>query len=38
VPKDDPKFQGLLNKKEGTVYPDISAKLPGVELEEEEQG
>jgi hypothetical protein len=38
VPKDDSEFQGLLHKKEEAVYLDISAKLPGVELEEEEQG
>jgi hypothetical protein len=38
VPKDDPEFQGLLDEREETaVYPDISAKLPGVELEEEER-
>jgi hypothetical protein len=38
VPKDNPKFQGLLDKKEEAVYPNISAKLSGVELKEEEQG
>jgi hypothetical protein len=38
VPKDDTEFQGLLNKKEEAVYPDISVKLPGVELKKEEQG
>ncbi len=31
VPKDDPKFQGLL--EEPAQYPDILAELPGVELE-----
>jgi hypothetical protein len=31
VPKDDPEFQGLL--EEPAQYPDIPAKLPGVELE-----
>jgi hypothetical protein len=36
VPEDDPEFQGLLNKKEEVVYPDISPELPEVELEEEE--
>jgi hypothetical protein len=36
VPQDDPDFQGLLdNKEEEAVYPDISAELPGVELEED---
>jgi hypothetical protein len=36
VPKDDPDFQGLLdNKEEEAIYPDISAELPGVELEED---
>ncbi len=35
VPEDDPKFQGLLDKNdEMAVFPDISAELPGVELEE----
>ena len=38
VPEDDPKFQGLLDENKHTaVYSDISAKLPGVELEEDEQ-
>ncbi|KAL3796182.1 hypothetical protein ACHAW5_005865 [Stephanodiscus triporus] len=38
VPEDDPEFQGLLDENKDTaVYPDISAKLPGVELEEDEQ-
>ena len=38
VPEDDPKFQGLLEETEDTaVYPDISAELPGVLLEEHEQ-
>jgi len=38
VPEDDPDFQGLLDEDEGTaVYPDISAELPGVELEAEER-
>ncbi len=37
VPKDDPEFQGLLEDKgEMAAYPDISAKMPGVELKEEE--
>jgi hypothetical protein len=38
VPEDDPDFQGLLDEDKGTaVYPDISAELPGVELEAEER-
>jgi hypothetical protein len=38
VPEDDPDFQGLLDENEDTaVYPDVSAELPGVELEAEEQ-
>ena len=38
VPKDDPDFQGLLDENEDTaVYPDVSAELPGVELESEER-
>ncbi len=38
MPKDNPDFQGLLhNKEEEAIYPDISAELPGVELEEDEQ-
>jgi hypothetical protein len=36
VPEDDPKFQGLLKDKEEAAYPDISAELPGVELESKE--
>jgi hypothetical protein len=37
VPKDDPEFQGLLEDKvKMAAYPDISAKMPGVKLEEEE--
>ena len=35
VPKDDPNFQGLL-KDDKAPFPDISAELPGVPLEEEE--
>jgi hypothetical protein len=31
---DNPAFQGLL-KEEEAVYPDITAELPGVPLEEE---
>jgi hypothetical protein len=34
VPADNPAFQGLL-KEEEAVYPDITAELPGVPLEEE---
>ncbi len=38
VPEDDPDFQGLLDENKGTaVYPDVSAELPGVELEVEER-
>jgi hypothetical protein len=38
VPEDDPEFQGLLDiEEEMEVYPDISAELPGVDLEEDEQ-
>ncbi len=37
VPEDDPEFQGLLDDEEEAAYPEISAKLPGVELEEEER-
>jgi hypothetical protein len=38
VPEEDPDFQGLLDENEGTaVYPDVSAELPGVELEAEER-
>jgi hypothetical protein len=37
VPEDNPEFQGLLDDKEETTYPEISAELPGVELEEEER-
>jgi hypothetical protein len=36
VPEDDPKFQGLLEDKEEAAYPNISAELPGVELESKE--
>ncbi len=38
VPEDDDDFQGLLEDEvEGAPYPDISAELPGVELDEEER-
>ncbi len=38
VPEDDPEFQGLLDENENTaVYPNISAELPGVTLEEQER-
>ena len=38
VLKDDPDFQGLLDESDDTaVDPDVSAELPGVELESEEQ-
>ena len=37
VPEDDPDFQGLLDENDGTAaYPDVSAELPGVELESED--
>ena len=35
IPEDDPDFQGLLEDDEAP-FPDISAELPGVPLEEEE--
>ncbi len=35
VPEDDPDFQWLLEEDEAP-FPDISAELPGVPLEEEE--
>jgi hypothetical protein len=35
VPEDNDKFQGLLEEEEAT-FPNISAKLPGVEFEAEE--
>ena len=38
IPEDDPDFQGLLDETDDTaVYPDVSAELPGVLLEEQEQ-
>ena len=38
VPEDDDDFQGLLeDEAEAAPYPNISAELPGVELNEEEQ-
>jgi hypothetical protein len=38
VPEDDDDFQGLLEDEvEAAPYPDISAELPGVELDEEER-
>ena len=37
LPEDNPELQGLLNNDEEMVlYLDISAELPGVELEEDE--
>ncbi len=33
MPKDDPEFQGLLEEEEPAAYPDVSADLPGMELE-----
>jgi hypothetical protein len=35
MPEDDPEFQGLL--EEEVPFPDISAEIPGVPLEEEEE-
>jgi hypothetical protein len=36
VPEDEPEFQGLLGETEDTaVFPDVSAELPGVALEEQ---
>ena len=36
--EDDPEFQGFLkDDEEAAPYPNISADLPGVELEEEER-
>ena len=38
VPEDDGNFQGLLeDEEEAALYPNISAELPGVELQEEER-
>jgi hypothetical protein len=37
VPEDDPEFQGLLENEDEAPFPDISAELPGVELESEER-
>jgi hypothetical protein len=38
VPEDNDDFHGLLEDKvEAAPYPDISAELPGVELDEEER-
>jgi hypothetical protein len=36
VPEDNQEFQGWL--EEEAPFPDVSAKLPGVILEEEEEG
>ncbi len=36
VPEGDPEFQGSL--EEEAPFPDVGAKLPGVTLEEEEEG
>jgi hypothetical protein len=35
VPEDDPEFQGLLETEDEAPFPDISAEIPGVELERE---
>ena len=38
MPEDDDNIQGLLEDEvEAAQYPDISAELPGVELDEEER-
>ena len=38
MPEDDNNFQGLLEDEvEDAPYPDISAELPGVELDAEER-
>ena len=38
APEDDDDFQGLLEDEiEAAPYPDISAELPGVELDKEER-
>jgi hypothetical protein len=37
VPEEDPGFQGLLKEEELAAYPDVLAKLPGVELKSEEE-
>ena len=37
VPEDDPEFQGLLENEDEAPFPDISAELPGVELDKEER-
>ncbi len=37
VPEDNPEFQGLLEDEEEAAYLEISAELPGVELEEEQR-
>jgi hypothetical protein len=34
IPKDNPKFQGILEEEEAP-FPDIPAKLSGVSLEED---
>jgi hypothetical protein len=35
IPEDDPDFQGLL-KEEEALFPEVSAEIPGVPVEEEE--
>ncbi len=38
VPEDDLEFQGLLDEAADTaVYPNVSAEIPGVALEEQER-
>jgi hypothetical protein len=37
VPEVNPEFQVLLDNEEEAAYPEISAELPGVELEEEQR-
>jgi hypothetical protein len=36
VPEDKPEFQGLLEEEKPVAYPEVSAKLTGVDLESEE--
>ena len=38
IPEDDTDFQSFLDENDRTgVYPDVSAELPGVEMEAEER-
>ena len=36
MPEDDPDFQGLLEEPEVAPFPDVSADLPGVTVEDED--